>query len=208
MTNRLEIIVIDNYDSFTYNLVDQFRRLDSDDQSTTGEKNHVVVYRNDTPVEQIFTAERLARKNCVIVISPGPGNPDSAGNSLKIIQTYKGKIPILGICLGHQAIVQSYGGVISQARQILHGKADTIFTEQHPVFASMGTDFRAARYHSLAASSIPAELEVIARSKDEVMAVASDKDKIIGFQFHPESILTTQGSRLLKTTIDWLCRTR
>ncbi|TQV81545.1 aminodeoxychorismate/anthranilate synthase component II [Aliikangiella coralliicola] len=194
MTQPLQIIMIDNYDSFTYNLVNQFRMLNVE----------VVVFRNDTPIDEIFTEQRLQNKRSVIVISPGPGNPDSAGNSLKIIEQFSGKLPILGICLGHQAIVQQFGGVVGQARDIVHGKADDIHTEEHPVFNALPNPLRAARYHSLVATQMPTNLDVIAKTEHEVMAVKHQQHKILGFQFHPESILTTYGGELLKSSLSWL----
>ncbi|MCW8877142.1 MAG: aminodeoxychorismate/anthranilate synthase component II [Kangiellaceae bacterium] len=198
MTKPTQIIMIDNYDSFTYNLVNQFRQLDLE----------VVIFRNDTPIDRIFTAQRLSENNCVIVISPGPGNPSTAGNSLKIIEKFSGQLPILGICLGHQSIVQYFGGKIDGATEIVHGKADRIETTDHPVFESLTQTFQAARYHSLVAAEVPDCLEVIACCNNEitkeVMAVVHKKQKVLGFQFHPESILTTHGRNLLKESIRWL----
>ena len=195
---ELQVIMIDNYDSFTYNLVDQFRVLGAE----------VVVFRNDTPIETIFTPERLDRKKTIIVISPGPGNPDTAGNSIKIIKRYAGEIPILGICLGHQAIVQHFGGKIGSAKAIVHGKADSIKNDRHPVFSELPNPFNAARYHSLAAIEVPEQLQIIAESADEVMAVQHQEFKILGFQFHPESILTTYGGKLLNSSLHWLCESK
>lgn len=206
MSRPLQIIMIDNFDSFTYNLVNQFRMLDAE----------VVVFRNDTPLDTIFTEQRLSGKDTIIVISPGPGNPDSAGISLEVIQKYQGIIPILGICLGHQSIVQQYGGKIGQAKSIVHGKADQIIyklndvdsnSTSSQVFCELPNSFQAARYHSLVAETVPDGLTVIAKTKElpkEVMAVADKSKKVLGFQFHPESILTTQGSSLLKASIQWL----
>lgn len=212
----LKIIMIDNYDSFTYNLVEQFRMLDAE----------VVVFRNDVPINKIFKQEKLdgantvedsdtaegsntvEDSNTVIVISPGPGNPDSAGNTLSIIKQFMGKLPILGICLGHQAIVQQLGGKINSAKTIVHGKADKIFTDknnnQHSIFSLLPNPFQAARYHSLITDNIPNELDVIAEADSQVMAVQHKKHKLLGFQFHPESILTTHGSQLLKSSLNWL----
>ena len=201
MSLPLQIIMIDNFDSFTYNLVNQFRMLSAE----------VVVFRNDTPMDSIFTKTRLANKQTIIVISPGPGNPDSAGISLKVIEKYAGQIPILGICLGHQSIVQQFGGKVGQAGTIVHGKADQIAYQSYPeiqqVFSELPNPFQAARYHSLVAQEVPEQLTVIASTTHEpkeVMAVADISRKILGFQFHPESILTTQGSQLLRASIDWL----
>lgn len=194
MSKPIQVIMIDNYDSFTYNLVNQFRSLGAE----------VVVFRNDTPLKEIFKSERLENKQNVIVISPGPGNPKNAGYSLKIIQQYAGQLPILGICLGHQAIVEAFGGNIGHAKQVVHGKADSITTNLHAVFKNLPNPFTAARYHSLAATNLPDDLQSIARTKDEVMAVQHCKHKIISYQFHPESILTTYGDKLLQASLEWL----
>lgn len=198
MTKPIQVIMIDNYDSFTYNLVDQFRQIDC----------KVVIFRNDTPLENIFTPKRLEGFENIIVISPGPGNPDTAGNTLSIIKEYADKLPILGICLGHQSIVQQFGGEVGAAQSIVHGKADQIKVEDHPIFEQMGSVFQAARYHSLVAVKTPSCLKTIASTHDqneqEVMAVVHEKSKIIGLQFHPESILTTFGKKLLSNCINWL----
>lgn len=200
MSAKIQIIMIDNYDSFTYNLVDQFRQFSA----------KVVVFRNTMPLTKIFTSQRLQHKNTLIVISPGPGNPDSAGNCLQILKDYVGKLPILGICLGHQAIIQHYGGHITHAKNIMHGKADTIYFNKDSIFSTLETPFRAARYHSLIGKNIPDNLKIIATSKasdqQETMAVVDDKNKVLGFQFHPESILTIHGSQLLKLAIDYLTK--
>ena len=193
----LQIIMIDNFDSFTYNLVNQFKLIGAE----------VFVFRNDVAIEDIFTESRLADKETVIVISPGPGNPNSAGNTLSIIENFAGILPILGICLGHQSIVQHYGGKIGHAKKIMHGKTDDIFFEKNEVFPNISTPFRAARYHSLVATQIPSDLKIIARSHDEIMAVQHVSDKTLGLQFHPESILTTHGSKLLETALSWLTQT-
>jgi len=190
----LQIIMIDNFDSFTYNLVNQFRLIGAE----------VIIFRNDVEIDKIFTETRLARRETIIVLSPGPGNPENAGNTLAIIEQFAGVLPILGICLGHQSIVQHYGGRIVPAKQIVHGKADDIFLEACGIFEGISSPVRAARYHSLVATQMPFDLAVIARTKNEVMAVKHLNDKTLGFQFHPESILTTNGTTLLKAAIQWL----
>ncbi|MGX5173557.1 anthranilate synthase component II [Aliikangiella sp. IMCC44653] len=197
MYDKLKIIMIDNYDSFTYNLVNQFRMLGAE----------VIVFRNDTELDVIFSSKRLSEPNTLIVISPGPGSPDTAGNTLQIINQYS-HLPILGICLGHQAIVQAFGGKVVKAKQVMHGKSDQLTFNQASQFAQAtqqkNTSYRVARYHSLATSNIPNELEVLASTNDEIMAVAHKTKPILGFQFHPESILTTHGSQLLSEAINWL----
>ena len=192
----IEIILIDNFDSFTYNLVNQLRPL----------VNNLRVFRNNVSLqymlENIFTAE----KQQIIVLSPGPGDPDSAGITLDLIAKFKDLIPIMGICLGHQAIVQSYSGKIGAAKSIVHGKACDILLDEseNQIFGQLQSPFRAARYHSLAATRIPPQLKVIATSNNDVMAVRHLEDKVLGFQFHPESILTPKGSEMMKQALLWL----
>jgi anthranilate synthase component II len=191
-----QIILIDNFDSFTYNLVNQLRLLDY----------QVKVFRNDVAIKSIFTKEQLdpENKQTIIVLSPGPGNPNTAGNSLEIINTYAGILPILGICLGHQSIVQHYSGSIKKAKQVRHAKADEITLTESPIFKGINSPLKVARYHSLIGTDIPKNLSVIAQCEDEVMAVQNKQDKVLGFQFHPESILTTQGAQLLNSSLKWL----
>lgn len=194
--NHRKIFLIDNFDSFTYNLVNQLQPL----------VNELEVYRNDLCFDKMCDIIDQCEDEKVIVLSPGPGNPNSAGNTLAIIERYQARLPILGICLGHQAIIQSFEGVVGSAKSIVHGKAEAIELEtgEHSLFRNLANPFIAARYHSLAATSIPACLKVIAKTKDEVMAVRHTQHKILGYQFHPESILTPQGGALLRNSIDWL----
>jgi anthranilate synthase component 2 len=192
---QTDIILIDNFDSFTYNLVNQLKPL----------VRNLNVFRNTISLEQLIKTELKNNDEKIFVLSPGPGNPDGAGITLEIIEHYKGVIPILGICLGHQAIVQSYLGVIGSAKKIIHGKScDILFDEKSSIFAQLESPFRAARYHSLAASKVPNSLKVIATCDDEVMAVVQNRDKVLGFQFHPESILTPKGGQLMKQSLEWL----
>lgn len=192
----LEVILVDNFDSFTYNLVNQLKPL----------INSLKVFRNNTSFEKMVEEIVSADKRQLIIISPGPGNPDRAGITLKIIEKFRGEIPILGICLGHQAIVQSYSGEIGAAKAIVHGKACDIQLDnnENGIFGQLKSPFRAARYHSLAAIKVPPSLKVIATCDDDVMAVRHIKDKVLGFQFHPESILTPKGSELIKQALLWL----
>lgn len=187
-----DILLLDNFDSFTYNLVDQLR--------TFGHR--VMVYRNNLPVETL--TERLrTMENPVLMLSPGPGAPADAGSMPALLKAMRGKVPIIGICLGHQAIVESYGGVVGQAGEILHGKASAIRHDGQHMFSGLPNPLPVARYHSLVGSSIPADVTVNATFNGMVMAVRHDKDKVCGFQFHPESILTTQGAKLLEQTLVW-----
>ncbi|GAB2930124.1 glutamine amidotransferase [Hafnia psychrotolerans] len=188
-----DILLIDNVDSFTYNLVDQLR----------ASGHNVVIYRNQIPADVIL--EKLSRlEKPVLMLSPGPGTPSEAGCMPELLRRLLGQLPIIGICLGHQAIVEAYGGYVGQAGEILHGKASSITHDGEGMFAGMSNPLPVARYHSLVGSKIPADgLTVNARYGDMVMAVRHDKDRVCGFQFHPESILTSQGARLLDQTLTW-----
>ena len=185
------IIMIDNYDSFTYNLVQYLRQIGKD----------VDVLRNDA-----FTLEDLEQNSDLsgIVISPGPGAPESAGMSIPVLLHFSGKIPILGVCLGHQAIAAAFGGQIVSARAIMHGKTSMITADGKGVFAGIHKPFSAMRYHSLAVSrqGMPAVLEISAETEDgEIMGIRHRKHLTEGIQFHPESIMTPNGKRLLRNFI-------
>jgi anthranilate synthase component 2 len=187
-----DILLLDNVDSFTYNLVDQLR----------ASGHQVVIYRNQIAAEVII-ARLQQMEQPVLMLSPGPGTPADAGCMPELLQRLRGQMPIIGICLGHQAIVEAYGGHVGQAGEILHGKASSITHDNQGMFAGMANPLPVARYHSLVGSNIPAELTVNARFGDMVMAVRHDEHRVCGFQFHPESILTTQGARLLEQTLAW-----
>ena len=177
------LLLIDNYDSFTYNLAHLFGELGVE----------VVVRRNDEiTVEE---AERLAPSH--LVISPGPGRPENAGVSERMVRAFAGRVPVLGVCLGHQAIVDVFGGEVGQARALVHGKATNVTHDGRGLFAGLPDEFSAGRYHSLAATSVPDCLEVSATSADgEVMAVRHRELPVDGVQFHPESVLTPDGPEL------------
>ena len=175
--------MVDNYDSFTYNLVHLFEELGAE----------VVVRRND----DIDVAEARALRPDRLVISPGPGRPVDAGVSVELIRELGPDVPTLGVCLGHQAIVEAFGGEIGQARALLHGKSTPVGHDGRGVFAGLPQGFDAGRYHSLAATRVPDELEVSARTADgEVMGVRHRELPIEGVQFHPESVLTPLGPSL------------
>jgi len=182
----MKLLMIDNYDSFTYNLVQYFGELGAE----------VLVHRND----EISLADIAAFKPSHLVVSPGPCSPAEAGISVAAIQHFAGKLPILGVCLGHQSIGAAFGARIIRAQQLMHGKTSLIHTTQQGVFADLPKDFTVNRYHSLAIerSSCPAELEVTAWTEDgEIMGVRHRSLPIEGVQFHPESILTEHGHALL-----------
>jgi len=181
------LLVIDNYDSFTYNLVQYLSEIGQE----------VRVVRND----EIPAADIAALAPSHIVISPGPCTPNEAGISLEVIQTYAGKIPILGVCLGHQSIGQAFGGKVVRAGRVMHGKTSPILHEGQGVFAGLPSPFEATRYHSLLVerASLPDCLEVTARTaEDEIMGLRHKTLPVEGVQFHPESFLTTVGKDLLR----------
>ncbi|EGR2418220.1 aminodeoxychorismate/anthranilate synthase component II [Vibrio cholerae] len=186
------ILFIDNFDSFTYNLVDQFRSL-----------GHVVtIYRNNLSADAIEQALQQL-DNPVVVLSPGPGAPSEAGSMPELLQRLKGKVPMIGICLGHQAIVEAYGGVVAGAGEIIHGKVSMMEHQNHAIYRGLPSPLAIARYHSLVATQVPSALTVTAEVNGLVMSVVNEADKVCGFQFHPESIMTTHGATLLANAIDW-----
>ncbi|GEK11393.1 aminodeoxychorismate/anthranilate synthase component II [Pseudoalteromonas sp. McH1-7] len=189
-----KVYFLDNFDSFSYNLVDELSLLGLD----------LVVYRNNIPAETIYNKMCAEVEPVILVLSPGPGSPSEAGCLLALIALCKGRFPMLGICLGQQALTQSYGGEIGRAGETVHGKSSIIEADEHPVFAGLGSQFPVARYHSLMATKVPQELNVIARYKSIPMAIYHSEDRVIGFQFHPESILTPNGAQLLQQSIAYL----
>ena len=180
------LLLIDNYDSFTYNLVQAFLVLGAE----------VSVYRNDA----LTTAAALELAPSHLCISPGPGTPYDAGVSMDMIRAFAGRIPVLGVCLGHQAIVEVFGGKVVRADRLMHGKTSLVRHDQRTLFEGLPQPCEVGRYHSLIAApaTMPAELEVSARTAEgEIMAVRHRSLVVEGVQFHPESILTPEGPRLL-----------
>ena len=181
------LLVIDNYDSFTYNLVQYLGELG---QTVEVRRN------NRVTIDEIENSLRPER----IVISPGPGTPDDAGITLDVIAHFSGKIPVLGVCLGHQAIGQAFGGKVIRAPELMHGKASRVSHDGKTIFAGMTDPFLAGRYHSLIVEkeSLPDSLEISARTpEDIIMGLRHRELKVEGVQFHPESILTSEGKQLL-----------
>ncbi|BCJ86195.1 anthranilate synthase component II [Effusibacillus dendaii] len=185
------IAMIDNYDSFTYNLVQYVRELGQE----------VKTFRNDT-----VTLQQLAELPIThLIVSPGPCTPNEAGISMEAIQFFAGKVPVLGVCLGHQSIGQVFGGKIVKAKQMMHGKTSLIHHNGEGVFAGLPNPFRATRYHSLVIQpeSMPNCLEVTARSEDgEIMGIRHREYAVTGVQFHPESILTESGKQLIANFLE------
>lgn len=186
------IVVIDNYDSFVYNLVQYIGEFDKD----------IKVFRNDK-----ITADEISRlKPSHIVISPGPCTPNEAGISIEVVRKFSGKVPILGVCLGHQSIVQAFGGRIIRARELMHGKTSMIHHDGRTIYKGLKNPFEATRYHSLIAekNSLPRCFEISAETEDGViMGVRMKKSAapVEGVQFHPESILTVEGKKLIKNFV-------
>ena len=191
MVNQLKVLMIDNYDSFTYNIVQYFGELGA----------QVEVFRNDE-----ITVEGLAARGADrLVVSPGPCSPAEAGISVAAVQYFAGKMPVLGVCLGHQSIGAAFGGKIIRAQQLMHGKTSVITTTQVGVFAGLPEKFTVNRYHSLAIekSSCPDALAVTAWTDDgEIMGVRHKELAVQGLQFHPESILTEHGHAMLKNFLE------
>jgi anthranilate synthase/aminodeoxychorismate synthase-like glutamine amidotransferase len=185
----MAVLLIDNYDSFTYNLAHLLGELGAE----------VVVRRND----EITVPEAEALAPSHVVISPGPGRPESAGVTEEVVSAFAGRAPLLGVCLGHQAIVAVFGGRVGPAQELVHGKATMVAHDGRGIFAGLPEDFLAGRYHSLAATSIPDCLEVSATAVDgEVMAVRHRELAVDGLQFHPESVLTPVGRELAQNFLD------
>jgi anthranilate synthase component II len=183
------ILLVDNYDSFTYNLAHLFEELGAE----------VTVIRNDKI--DADEAERLAPSH--LVISPGPGRPEGAGATVEIIKRLGPRVPTLGVCLGHQAIVEAFGGEVGQAQRLVHGKASEIAHDGRGLFSGLPDPLQGGRYHSLAAARVPDELEVCATTDDgEVMAVRHRELPVDGIQFHPESVLTPDGAALAKNFLE------
>jgi anthranilate synthase/aminodeoxychorismate synthase-like glutamine amidotransferase len=186
MSETTRLLLVDNYDSFTYNLVQAFMVLGAE----------VLVYRND----QITPEQARELKPTHLCISPGPGTPYDAGISMKMIESFAGELPIFGVCLGHQSLVEVFGGKVVRAGRLMHGKTSLVHHDSGTILRGMPEPFEAGRYHSLIASppTLPDELEVSAQTDEgEIMGVRHKKFAIEGVQFHPESVLTPQGPVLM-----------
>lgn len=191
------LLLIDNYDSFTFNLYQMLGVIHKD----------IKVMRNDA-----VTIEDISKMDLDgIIISPGPGRPEDAGICIDVIKNFGGKVPLLGICLGHQAIGCAFGGKVIGAEKIMHGKTSEVLIEESDIFKDVPESFNVMRYHSLVieSSSIPRELKVIAETRDKVIMGVKHKDyKLYGLQFHPESILTEYGDKILKNFVEVICNVK
>ena len=186
----MKTLLIDNYDSFIYNLKYELELAGVE----------VTVCRNDIPYEELL---RLTKSVDSIVLSPGPGAPREAGHCIKLVRELYSEKPILGVCLGHQVIVEAFGGKVSTAKAIVHGKAETLYSYQSGLLDVLSSKITVARYHSLAASKLTSDLRVDAvTADDEIMAVSHIEYPIFGLQFHPESIMTRDGTKILQNFID------
>jgi anthranilate synthase component 2 len=191
MSRDPNVLLIDNFDSFTFNLVDAFARLGA----------NVEVYRNDIGADAALAI--VAHRDIdLVVLSPGPGTPESAGCCVDLVRGAAGRVPLFGVCLGHQAIAVAFGATVARATTVLHGKRSLVHHSGHALFAGFDSTFEVGRYHSLAATGLAAPLDAIAESDGIVMALAHREAPLWGVQFHPESILTTHGQRLLRNVLD------
>ena len=194
--NNYHVIMLDNVDSFTYNLVDELRTL------------HVTmqVFRNTVSADTVLDAlaHCASQGPTLLLLSPGPGAPSDAGCMPEVIARAAGQYPILGICLGHQAIVEYYGGTVVRAEAVVHGKASALTHCGDKMFANLPQPMSVARYHSLVAGSMPDALDVLGTVNDIPMVIHHAQDKMLGMQSHPESILTYHGSQLLRDSITYL----
>ena len=185
------VVMVDNFDSFTFNLVDELARRGCE----------VEVWRNTVPPSRVLERATGGPGRCLVVMSPGPGRPADAGCCLELVRMAAGRVPLLGVCLGHQAMVEAFGGVVEAAGTILHGRASRVEHAGDPLFEGIPSPFMAGRYHSLAAHAVPEPLRPIAWAGSIVMAARHRELPIFGVQFHPESILTPHGGRLLDNVL-------
>lgn len=191
MSNLLQLVVIDHYDSFTYNLVESFRKF----------QLSVTVHRPDIGLEQIQHILQDPNKKTILILSPGPGKPSDATVSQKLVKYFYNKIPILGICLGHQIIAEALGGEVKKIYPPYHGKSIKIQHQQQTLFKKAPNHFVAARYHSLAVNKLPPQFKQTAQFESIVMSMQHHLYPVFGLQFHPESILTPDGDILLENFI-------
>jgi anthranilate synthase component 2 len=186
-----KILFIDNFDSFTYNLVDDFAKRNCDTR----------VYRADTPIDELKEVAQTFAPS-LLVLSPGPGNPDTAGVSLAAVDYFKDKLPIFGVCLGHQVICQYFGGTVTHAPAPMHGKPSAVTHNSDTIFADVENPLQAGRYHSLCVTNLPDCIIPLAHCDNIVMAAKHQSLPIFSVQFHPESILTPAGGKIIDNILD------
>lgn len=191
---QLHVILIDNFDSFTFNLVDEFKKQGA----------IVSIYRNDVPLDFILDHIKSIIQPKLLVLSPGPGTPETAGICIDLIQAVIRQIPILGVCLGHQALAVAMGGCVSRTEHPSHGKSTYIHHDGSDLFENLPNPLRVGRYHSLAISTLPNDFIVTAASQRVPMAIRHIEYPVYGVQFHPESILTPMGSHLIHNLVQSL----
>ena len=189
----MNVLFIDNFDSFTYNLVDEFRKRGAD----------VRVWRNNVTARDALAEIVDLTPPRLIVLSPGPSTPAEAGCCIELIRLAAGKVPLFGVCLGHQAIVEAFGRKVSRAERAMHGKTSMLEHDGTTLFRDLPSPMRVGRYHSLVAGTLPDSLRETARAGNYVMAVEHKELPILGVQFHPESILTPEGGLILDRVVEW-----
>lgn len=189
----MNVLFIDNFDSFTYNLVDEFRKRGAE----------VRVWRNNITARDALAEIVDLTPPRLIVLSPGPSTPAEAGCCIELIRLAAGKVPLFGVCLGHQAIVEAFGGKVSRAERVMHGKTSMLEHDGTTLFRDLPSPMRVGRYHSLIAGTLPDSLRETARTGNYVMAVEHKELPILGVQFHPESILTPEGGPILDRVVEW-----
>ena len=194
MTPPLHVVFIDNFDSFTFNLVDEFARRGAT----------VEVWRNTVPAEHLLARAAGAAGPRLVVLSPGPGRPRDAGCCVDLLRRAGPGVPVFGVCLGHQAMIEAWGGVVESAGAILHGRSSRVRHDGDALFEGIPSPMTVGRYHSLASHTVPPELEALARTDRIVLAVRHRTLPQVGIQFHPESILTPQGGQLIDNLIRWV----
>jgi len=198
VTAPLHVVFIDNYDSFTFNLVDEFAK-----RGCT-----VEVWRNSVAPEFALARAESADGPRLIVLSPGPGSPAEAGCCIELIRLAAGRVPVFGVCLGHQAMIEAFGGVVESAGVILHGRSSKVVHHGGPLFDGIPSPMVVGRYHSLASHDVPPQLESLATTGTIVMAVRHRTSPLLGIQFHPESVLTPAGGRMIENVVAWAAAAR
>ncbi len=189
----MNIVILDNFDSFTYNLRAEFEK----------DGNTIHIWRNSMPAPEFAERIHALKKPRLLVLSPGPGSPSSAGSMIDVIKRLKGQVPMFGVCLGHQAMIEAFGGVVGRASHVVHGKSRILEHDGTSIFRGFDPCMFVGRYHSLCGLKIPDCFRVTATSENTVMAIEHRELPLIGIQFHPESILTAKGSQLIENVMAW-----